>query len=134
LFPGSLRDQFRAADPQGAEDDVRVRSALQAVGLGESPARVGGLDADVDWSEIFSLRDQQALVVARALFAKPRFAVFDGLEASMGSESREFLDRINASGIGCLAVAAGNDPAGSSDAVLQLFDKGKWSIQKRGEG
>lgn len=128
LAPGTLRDQFRSADPGGAADDVRVRSALAAVGLADLPDRAGGLDAAGDWAGHLPLEDRQRLALARVLFARPRFAVLDRVGTALGPAAGGLLDRLTAAGIGWVAFVDGEAPPARPDRALHLAPGGGWTV------
>jgi hypothetical protein len=62
--------------------DAELRGLLDAVCLPSLLARVGGLDAELDWAHILSLGEQQRVSVARLLHHKPAVAFLD--EATSG--------------------------------------------------
>jgi putative ATP-binding cassette transporter len=57
--------------------DEQLRTVLNEVGLEETIARAGGLDAERDWTGVLSASELQALTFARLLLAHPRFAFLD---------------------------------------------------------
>ena len=132
LIPGTVRDQFRAADPVGAGDDERILAALAGAGAGDVPGRVGGLDVEVDWGSVVPLADRQAVAVARVFFARPPFAVLDRIDTALGPRADGVFDRLAGLGIGWVAFADPGGPAGHPDEVLELADDGTWSLHKPG--
>jgi putative ATP-binding cassette transporter len=135
LVPGTLRDQFRAADPDAAADDARVLDALVAAGLERLPARVGGLDTERDWGSVLNLREQQSLAVAQVLFAHPRFAFLDRVSIALGSRAAaEVLERLEGAGIGLVTFTGAEEPVGHSDAILELDADGSWSVHAAAAG
>ncbi len=131
LVPGTLRDQFRAADPERAADDSRVLAALEAAGLKDLPERVGGLDAERDWKEVLPPGEQQSLALAQIFLARPRFAFLDRVSAALGARGTgDILGRLSRAGIGLVTFAGAGECEGDCDTVLELKPDGSWSVQE----
>ncbi len=130
LVPGTLRDQFRAADGRGAPDTGRVEAALAAVGLADLPGRVGGLDAAGDWGGPLSLEDRQRLALARVVYDRPRFVLLDRVGTALGSHTGELLDRLSAAGIGWVVISDCEGVPGRPDQVLALGPGGRWTLSR----
>ena len=77
---GTLRDQILFPDDnddENASDDDTLLQLLETVGLPDIGQRLGGLDADCDWSHILSLGEQQRIAFARLLRRRPVVAMLD---------------------------------------------------------
>ena len=68
------------------ELEAELRQLLDTVCLPYLDSRVGGLDADLDWSHVLSLGEQQRLSFARLLHRRPACAFLD--EATSGEARR----------------------------------------------
>jgi ABC-type uncharacterized transport system fused permease/ATPase subunit len=68
----------------GTMEDARLLSVLRRVNLSDLHKRVGGLDGDVDFSQILSLGEQQRLAFARLSVSKPKFVVLDESTSALG--------------------------------------------------
>jgi putative ATP-binding cassette transporter len=128
VLPGTLRDQFRAADPDAAADDARVLAALEAAGLENLPRRVGGLDVEHEWGDHLTLGEQQALALAGVFFARPRFAVVDRISTTLGAKAAaEVLGRLEEAGTGLVNFTGAESPENHYDTVLELHTDGSWA-------
>jgi putative ATP-binding cassette transporter len=90
MILGSLRDQLRYPRATHA-DDLVLREALNDVNLGDLPARLGGLDAEMDWNAVLSAGEQQRLAFARLLLNHPRYAFLDEATSALDPENEELL-------------------------------------------
>jgi len=87
----TLREHVLYGLDHRAIDDDRVNEVLRLVGLECVLARVGGLDAERDWSNALSEGEIQTCAVARLILAKPRFAFLDQALAMLEPASEERL-------------------------------------------
>jgi putative ATP-binding cassette transporter len=129
LRPGPLRDQLLYGSTEVQTSDERILALLRKLRLEALLDRVGGLDAEHDWSSILSRGEQQQVAFARLLLANPRFAFLDeatsALEASEAHHLYEALARTSIT-----YVSVGTDPglADFHDAVLELGPEGAWEV------
>ncbi len=131
MVPGTLRDQFLAATPEGAPGDDRVRDVLRKVGLGWLADGAGGLDAERDWGTVLSLGEQQLLAFARLLLAEPDFAFLDNAASALGEARRAEVYRLLA-GTGISYVSVGEPQPGvmgCHDTLVELRPDGSWSAE-----
>lgn len=87
MLLGSLRAQLRYTGRYVETPDRQLVDMLKEVGLEDLHSRVGGLEAELDWSHVLSLGEQQRIAFARLLLARPRMAFLD--------ESTTALDQDN---------------------------------------
>jgi putative ATP-binding cassette transporter len=88
---GTLRHAVTYPAPDADFDDVAVRSALDAAGLGKFGER---LDEVADWPLRLSGGEQQRLAFARALLMQPDWLFLDEATASLDREAEEELYRV----------------------------------------
>ncbi len=135
LVPGTLRDQFQAVDSAAALSDARILSALEAVGMKNLPARLGGLDRELSWASALTLREQQAVALAQVIFARPRFAFLDRVSNALGTRATaEVMKRLESLGIGLVTFAGPEEPCGHADTCLELNTDGSWSVHTLSAG
>ncbi|PID38865.1 MAG: ABC transporter ATP-binding protein [Proteobacteria bacterium] len=90
LVEGTIEDNLRLDRPTAKRDTLEL--ALGAVGLVEVVGRLGGLDTTVTTGgSPLSANERVELLVARALVARPRLMLIDGLLDGIEAESRERL-------------------------------------------
>jgi putative ATP-binding cassette transporter len=86
LTAGSA-DHSAASRPSDAE----LADVLQRVRLPDLIQKCGGLDADLDWSHVLSLGEQQRLAFARLLLHSPSLAFLDEATSALDSGSETML-------------------------------------------
>ena len=87
--PKSMSDdkEPRLGSPDHIWSDIDLHSALQDACLTELSNRVGGLDADLDWSHQLSLGEQQRIGWARLSLHTPTLAILDEASSALDSET-----------------------------------------------
>lgn len=90
LILGSIRRQIQypRADNVG---DERLVEVLREVDMGHLPEQFGGLDAELNWTDVLSGGEQQRLAFARLLLNRPRFAILDEATSALDVASEERL-------------------------------------------
>ena len=127
LPPATLREILEDQDSERAPSDDQIVELVRALGLEPTLAQAGGLDAEFDWSARLSLREQQLLACARALLAAPRFVYLDRIEAVLGPEESNRLQRMLIErSMGYVHVAAGAGQRELYDSVLSFDEDGTW--------
>ena len=139
---GSLRRQLlyptwteaaeaaEAAEERPRPSDADLQAVLSRVRLGALLEREGGLDAEVDWSGVLSLGEQQRLAFARLLLARPRLAVLDESTSALDLATEERLYRaLEAAGVTCLSVGHRPSLLEYHARVLTLEPGGGWALQ-----
>lgn len=91
MILGSLRDQLLYPNTSCELTDKQLYQVLAQVNLQHLPARVGGLDAELDWDVVLSLGEQQRLAFARLLLTRPRYAILDEATSALDLKNEEHL-------------------------------------------
>jgi putative ATP-binding cassette transporter len=130
LPPGILRHALLRSGQEETVDDSHVLEVLRALGVEQAVARAGGLDAEHDWDELFSLGEQQLLSFARVALAAPRFAVLDRPATLLDPETVvRVLELLAARSITPITFAPDAALAAQHDARLELGPGGRWDWQ-----
>jgi len=115
--------------PPERPSDADLEAVLGCVRLGPLLQREGGLDAEVDWSGVLSLGEQQRLAFARLLLARPRLAVLDESTSALDLATEERLYRaLAAAGVTCLSVGHRPSLRAYHARVLELAPGGAWAL------
>ncbi|KAA8497386.1 ABC transporter D family member 2 [Porphyridium purpureum] len=97
LALGTLRDQiiyplqWEQAQTKHLATDATMWRLLEEVHLLEVARRKGGLDVELDWSEVLSGGEKQRLAMARLFFHRPAFAVLDECTSAVSLDVEGFL-------------------------------------------
>mmetsp|Transcript_14133 Transcript_14133/g.37940 ORF Transcript_14133/g.37940 Transcript_14133/m.37940 type:complete len:820 (-) Transcript_14133:174-2633(-) len=97
LALGTLRDQvtypllWEEAVERHQATDESVWELLTEVHLRDVAFRKGGLDVELDWSEVLSGGEKQRLAMARLFFHRPAFAVLDECTSAVSLDVEGFL-------------------------------------------
>ncbi len=128
LPPGTLREMMETS-AGSVPLDGEIRSALATLDAIDLVARVEDTDRELDWERLLSLRDQQALALARVLVARPRFAFVDNLGELVGADRlATVFAAFSERGITCVAFGGDDEPRDAYDMVLVLAPDGTWSV------
>lgn len=129
LPPGPLRDVLVRAELECVIKDHDILSVLLSLGLAETVARAGGLDAERDWDDVFSIGEQHMLTVARILISRPAFVFLDRPGSALPkSQIASILDMLSASNIGVVILARNGETRLRYDSSLEIKPGGKWEI------
>ena len=129
LPPGTLRDLLLRTGMEKDTKDAEINKVLQELGLDETIRRVGGLDADRDWDDAFSIGEQHLLSVARIFLAKPAFVYLDRPGSSLPkSRISMILNKLISQGIGVVILAKNGEAGVDYDACLEIHEEGKWEL------
>jgi vitamin B12/bleomycin/antimicrobial peptide transport system ATP-binding/permease protein len=90
MILGSLRDQLTYPRARGKNDED-LHEALRAVNLGDLENRFGGLDAEMNWSDVLSPGEQRRLAFARLLLNRPRCAFLDEATSALDVASERLM-------------------------------------------
>lgn len=130
LPPGDLRTQLLYPRPEREISDEELLQWLQRVNLPTLADRVGGLSAERDWGKLLSVGEQQRLAFARALVAKPRYALLDESTSALDAANEELLYAQLAE-LSITPVSISHRPALQKyhRQVLELQGEGRWRME-----
>ncbi len=128
---GNLRSQLLYGHHTVGLSDEEMFRTLETVGLVEMFNRVGGFDAEVDWSNLLSTGEQQRLAIARVLFAKPHTVFLDEATTALDETSEEYLYGLLKPWCK-LHVTVGYRPnlRKLHDQILSLRRDGTWRLER----
>ena len=129
VVPGRLRDLLEYGLERDGLHDRQVLAVLRDVGLGAVVSRMGGLDAERDWPNVLSSGEQRALMIARLLLARPRFAFLDDAAGELDAyRLKRLYQALVRSDI--TYVSAGDHPVlyDFHDLHLELHGDGSWHV------
>lgn len=140
LPPGTLRELFMLPWPEGklpwksnlADIQVpeeQILETLRLLKIDHLVTRFGGLDQRQHWENILPLDDQQMLVLARLLVAKPVIAFLDRPSSTLSRERVDWLlDLLKERSITAVTFESDEGELNTEryDAVLQLKEEGAW--------
>jgi putative ATP-binding cassette transporter len=146
LPPGTLRELFMRPwpeearledqDPEGREfPEILVLEALHALQIDTILKRFGGMDTQQAWESNLTLTEQQLLVVARLLVARPLFAFLDKPTSALDPEQvTRILILLKERSISYATFEENEDNLGHYDMVLELERNGLWSCSPVQDG
>jgi putative ATP-binding cassette transporter len=109
--------------------DAEIMIVLHHLGLESTIARAGGLDAEKDWDDVFSIGEQHMLSIARIFIAKPAFVFLDRPGSSLPkSQISAILDMLTTRNIGVVILAKNGESRLHYDSSLEIKSDGKWEI------
>jgi putative ATP-binding cassette transporter len=128
LPPGTLREALLRAE--GGIDDAQILAVLRAVGVDEAVAHVGGLGAEHVWDDALSLSDQERLLFARILLARPGIAVLERPGTLLGTdEASRLIGQLTRQAITVVTFAPDDELAACHDQRLDLETGTSWSVR-----
>jgi putative ATP-binding cassette transporter len=126
---GSLREQLLLTIAERTFDDDQLLDALRRVGLEPVLHRVGGLDAEHDWSNALSLSEQHLIALARLLLTRPRFAFLNQVAEGLGPDQVEHFYRVlSEASITYISTGANHHLLAYHETVLELHEDGRWRL------
>jgi putative ATP-binding cassette transporter len=128
---GSLRDNCVYPSNGKGISNEDVTRALEAVNMGKAAERVGGLHNKVDFSQIFSLGEQQRLQFARILLNRPRVVILDESTSALDLENEVRVYDLLLQ-LGVTVVSVGNRPSlvAFHDRILRMMGDGEWQMEE----
>jgi putative ATP-binding cassette transporter len=129
LPPGDLRTQLLYPHVEREISDEELLQWLQRVNLPTLADRVGGLSAERDWGKLLSVGEQQRLAFARALVARPRYALLDESTSALDAANEELL-YAQLEELSITPVSISHRPALQKYhcQVLELQGEGHWKL------
>jgi len=129
LPPGTLRDVLLRTGMESVTKDPEILLVLRKLGLEETVERAGGLGADKDWDDVFSIGEQHMLSIARIFLAHPAFVFLDRPGSSLPkSQISTILDMLTAQRIGVVILAKNGESRLHYDSSLEIKADGKWEV------
>ncbi len=130
LPPGTLRDVLLRTGMECVTKDPEINVVLRKLGLDEAVQRAGGLGAEKDWDDVFSIGEQHMLSIARIFLAKPAFVFLDRPGSSLPkSQISTILDMLSAQGIGVVILSKNGEARLHYDSCLEIKADGQWEIR-----
>jgi putative ATP-binding cassette transporter len=141
LPPGTLRElllqPWPEIDPISTRTLMEIENpedtilqTLKTLNLESLLSGFGGLDTRHHWENTLPLSDQQLLVIARILLAKPRFVFLEKPGATLSPEQTDrVLDLFSERGITYVAFAENGTSLERYDAILELIGSGAWAFK-----
>jgi putative ATP-binding cassette transporter len=130
LPPGTLREVLLRNFEQHDVGEEEMTAALRELGVDGVLERTGGFDVEQNWSELFSLGEQQLVAVARLLLAPPLFAFLDRPSSALDDDQRKLVLRVLAERSISALVFEDCEPCDPCDAVLDLKDDATWEYRR----
>jgi putative ATP-binding cassette transporter len=131
LPPGKLRDVLLRTLVESTTKDPEIHALLHRLGVHGSVERVGGLDAEKDWDDVFSISEQHLLSVVRILLARPLFVFLDRPGSSLQkSQVALILEMLAEEGMGVVVFTKNGESGLSYHSCLEIGEDGIWQFHK----
>lgn len=131
LPPGALRDVLLRTGMEEVTKDDEIIAVLRQMHLEEIVEQAGGLIADKDWDEAFSISEQHLLSIARLILARPAFVFLDRPGSSLPTAKVEsIIDMLITQGIGVVVLSNNDETRLHYDFRLKLKTGGTWSVEQ----
>lgn len=129
MILGSLRDQLLYPNTSLELTDKELYQVLEQVNLQNLPARVGGLDAELNWDDVLSLGEQQRIAFARLLLTRPRYAILDEATSALDLKNEEHLyQQLQETETTCISVGHRSSLLKYHQLVLELLGDSRWRL------
>ena len=110
MLLGTLREQLVYPNMRTNIPDREIEEALQLVNLEGLPKRVGGFNAEKDWTSVLSLGEQQRLAFARILLNQPKYVMLDEATSALDVPNERRLYELLRS-LDILYISVGHRPS-----------------------
>ena len=135
LPPGALRDALLHTGWEAEVPDDQIREVLRKLDLEGVVDRVGGLDIDCHWDDVFSITEQHLLSVARIFLSRPVFVFLDRPGSSLPRvRVARILEMLRKEGIGVVVFSRNGDTQLHFDSCLEILADGKWLVRDIRDG
>lgn len=129
MILGSLRDQLLYPHTSREISQPELQAILERVNLGDLIERVGGLETELNWSDVLSLGEQQRLAFARLLLTQPHYAILDEATSALDVDNEKHLyDLLKTSQINYISVAHRPTVIPYHRHILKLMGQGQWQL------
>ncbi len=130
MLLGTLRAQLLYPNQTQTLSDAELQRLLEQVNLPDLIDRFGGLDVERDWEKLLSFGERQRLAFARALLARPRFAILDEATSALDVPNEDRLYRLLVeSGTTLVSVGHRVNILKYHAQVLELTGDSAWRVQ-----
>ncbi len=132
MINGNLRAQLMYPQNEEGADDEKIMAALEKVNLADVIDRAdGGLDKNVDWTNVLSIGEQQRVSFARLFLRKPRLAFLDEATSALDEPNERLLyGRLRELGISYVSVGHRSTLKEFHDYLLTLRKDGVVEISE----
>jgi putative ATP-binding cassette transporter len=128
-----LADDSDMDDVQSYRDTVLA--TLRMVGLEAVLARCVDIDTEQKWTSLLTIGEQQLLVCARVLLARPRFVMLERLSVTLERVAiNHMLDLFAQRGITYIVLEPEAQDLDHFDLVLDLAEGGSWQLRRVAQG
>jgi putative ATP-binding cassette transporter len=108
--------------------DADLNEILKQVNLPDIVERVGGLDVDMNWSDLLSLGEQQRIAFARVLLSGAKYVILDEATSALDVDNEKCLYALlKARGITFISVGHRPTLAEFHSDMLELKVDGQWA-------
>lgn len=129
--PGTLREVLIGELNGRVIPDEEIVAVINSLHADKVLARAGSLDAEEDWGDVLSLREQELLTIARVVLSRPRFVFLHNPGRTLDHEHITLaLTALCECETTCITVAGvdeEDDHVAQHDALLELGPEGTWS-------
>ena len=131
LPPGTLRQVLVGELDGGDQQRRRDHAVVRTLHAEPILTRLGGLDAEEDWSDALSLREQETLSIARVILSRPTFVILHNPGRTLDSEQIALaLQALCDCAVTCITFTGIDEPddhLGEHDALLDIAADGGWT-------
>lgn len=129
MILGSLREQLLYPNANREIPDRELESVLHQVNLPELLSKVGGFDAELDWSSVLSIGEQQRLAFARLLLNHPRYAFLDEATSALDLQNEKHLyQQLQESETTFISVGHRESLLNYHKLVLEILSDSSWRL------
>ncbi len=129
MILGSLREQLLYPNADREIPDKELESLLHQVNLPELLSKVGGFDAELDWSSVLSIGEQQRLAFARLLLNRPRYAFLDEATSALDLQNEKHLyQQLQQSETTFISVGHRESLLNYHQQILEILSDSSWRL------